>query len=401
MKILVINSGSSSIKYQIIDMSNETVLAKGLVEDIGGELSKLKHEPLGSEIYVHAEKIETGTIAIDLIMEAIVSPEHGVLKDISEIAAIGHRVVSGGERYTESVIIDDACLEFLSTHYELAPLHNPGHVMGMRACKQEMPGVPMVAVFDTAFHQTMAPEAYLYALPYEYYENHKIRRYGFHGTSHKYVSQRAAVLLGTPVENLDMITCHLGNGASLAAVKNGKCIDTSMGYTPLAGLVMGTRSGDIDPSVITLIMEKENLTAQEVLKILNNKSGLIGISGVSSDMRTLKLASEAGNDRAELALAMFARRVKGYIGNYMAQMNGTDAIIFTAGIGENDAEMRSRICEGLSNLGIKLDEEKNLAVKGDMVISTDDSHVKIMVIGTNEEMMIARETDKVIKEGLK
>lgn len=392
MKVLVINCGSSSLKYQVLDMTDESVLAKGLVERIGMDGSVINHTKTGEDKIVNEVPMKDHKDAIAQVLAAIQDPEHGVVSDMAEIGAVGHRVVHAGEMYAESVLIDDTVIKALEECVELAPLHNPPNLLGIAACRELMPNTPMVAVFDTAFHQTMPPESYIYAIPYEYYEKYKIRRYGFHGTSHKYVAERAASMLGKSMADLKLITCHLGNGASVTAIKNGKVFDTSMGFTPLEGLVMGTRSGDIDPAIVTYIRQKENLQPGVANDILNKKSGVLGVSGVSSDFRDLEAAVEEGNERAALALRMFAHRVKHYIGAYIAEMNGVDAIIFTAGVGENDISMREIICSDLENLGINLDPIKNKVRGQETVINTDDSKVSLLLIPTNEELMIARDT---------
>lgn len=395
MKILVINCGSSSLKYQLIDMDTENVMAKGLVERIGMEGSVLTHRVEGRDKVVIEEKMPDHRAAVKLVLDALVNKEHGVISDMSEISAVGHRVVHGGEKYSSSVLITPDVMKALEECAEIAPLHNPPNIIGINACKALMSDVPMVAVFDTAFHQTMPDYAYMYAIPYEFYEKYKIRRYGFHGTSHKYVSKVAADLLGKPYKDLKIITCHLGNGASVTAVKNGKSVDTSMGYTPLEGLVMGTRSGDLDPAIVTYLVTKAGYTAEEVNNILNKKSGFLGLSGVSSDSRDLEEAANSGNKRAQLALNAFYYRIKKYIGAYAAAMGGVDAIVFTAGIGENSSLAREKVCEGLEFLGIKIDKKKN-NVRGKAVdISANDSKVKIFLIPTNEELAIARETKEI------
>lgn len=398
MKVLVINCGSSSLKYQVLDMNGEILLAKGLVERIGMEGSVITHEKIGMDKVVNETPMESHKEAIALVLEAVAHPEHGVVKDMSEIGAVGHRVVHAGEKYAHSVLIDDDVIAALEECVELAPLHNPPNLLGIAACRELMPNTPMVGVFDTAFHQTMPPESYIYAIPYEYYQKHKIRRYGFHGTSHKYVAQRCADIMNCNLDDLKIITCHLGNGASVSAIKRGECIDTSMGFTPLEGLVMGTRSGDIDPAIVTYIREKENLDQGVANEILNKKSGVLGISGVSSDFRDLEAAAEEGNERAQLAIKVFAHKVRFYIGAYIAEMNGVDAIVFTAGVGENDIAMRDIICNDLGNLGIKLDLVKNKTRGKEMVISRDDSRVKIILIPTDEELMIARDTVEIVKK---
>lgn len=398
MKVLVINCGSSSLKYQVMEMEGEVLLAKGLVERIGLDGSMITHEKTGIDKVKKEAPMETHKEAIEHVIHALLDPDHGVVKDMSEIDAVGHRVCHAGEKYAESVLIDDEVVAALEECIELAPLHNPPNLEGIAACQELMPDTPMVGVFDTAFHQTMPPESYIYALPYEYYEKYGIRRYGFHGTSHKYVAQRCADIMNVNLDDLKIITCHLGNGASVSAIKRGRCIDTSMGFTPLEGLVMGTRSGDIDPAIVTYIRKKEGLPQGEANKILNEKSGVLGISGVSSDFRDLEKAAEEGNERAQLALAVFAHKVRFYIGAYIAEMNGVDAIVFTAGVGENDIAMRDIICNDLGNLGIKLDLVKNKTRGKEMVISRDDSRVKIIMIPTDEELMIARDTKLIIEE---
>lgn len=398
MKVLVVNCGSSSLKYQVLEMDDSTLLAKGLVERIGIEGSVMKHEKIGMDKYILEAPMKNHKDAIGYVLEALTDKEHGVVASMDEIGAVGHRVVHAGEKYASSVLITDDVMDALEECIDLAPLHNPPNILGIRACQELMPKTPMVGVFDTAFHQTMKPETYLYAIPYEFYEKYKIRKYGFHGTSHKYVSMRAAALMGKDIKDVKVITCHLGNGASCAAVKNGVCIDTSMGFTPLDGLIMGTRSGGIDPAVITFIAEKEGITADEVITILNKKSGVAGISGVSSDFRDLEAAETQGNERAALALKMFAWRVKYYIGAYMAEMNGADAIVFTAGVGENDMGMRKLICSDLECLGIELCEEKNNVRGVEQIISKDSSKVKVMLIPTNEELMIAQDTVEIVSK---
>ena len=399
MKIFVVNCGSSSLKYQVLDMASETLLAKGIVDRIGMEGSALSHEKIGNEEkFKLIIPMNDHKEAIGRVLDALVDENHGVLKSLAEITGVGHRVVHAGEKYSSSVLIDDEVLKALEECSDLAPLHNPPNLSGIAACKALMPNTPMVGVFDTAFHQTMPPESYIYALPYEYYEKYGVRRYGFHGTSHKYVAERAADILSVNLDDLKLISCHLGNGASIAAIKRGKCINTSMGFTPLEGLAMGTRSGDLDPSIMKFIMDKEGLSSKEMLDVLNKKSGMLGVSGVSSDFRDLELASADGNERAILALKIFAHKVRAYIGNYMVQMNGVDAIIFTAGVGENDIAVRDIICNDLGNLGIKLDVAKNKVKGKEMIISRDDSKVKIMLIPTNEELVIARDTRDILRK---
>ena len=392
MNILVINCGSSSLKYQLINSDTEAVLAKGLCERIGIEGSMITYQPAGGEKEVTQSPMPTHTQAIQLVLDALTNEKTGVIKSLAEVGAVGHRVVHGGEKFTTSTLLTDEAMAAIEECNDLAPLHNPANLIGIRACQELMPNVPMVAVFDTAFHQTMPEEAYLYGLPYEYYENYKVRRYGFHGTSHSYVSKKAAELAGKPYEEMKTIVCHLGNGASLSAVKNGKSVDTSMGLTPLEGLIMGTRSGDMDPAIMEYIAKKENLDIAGVMNVLNKKSGVLGVSGVSSDFRDLEEAAAAGNDRAAKALAAYNYRVVKYIGAYVAAMDGVDAIVFTAGLGENGKTMRKAVCEHLSYLGIKLDEEANNVRGKDIIISTPDSKVQVMVIPTNEELAIARET---------
>ena len=396
MKVLVINCGSSSLKYQVLDMTNEALLCKGLVERIGMEGSVITHEKIGMDKVKNVVPMNDHKDAIEQVLAAVQNAEHGVVKSMDEIGAVGHRVVHAGEKFACSVKITDEVVKALEECVQLAPLHNPPNLLGIEACKQLMPETPMVGVFDTAFHQTMPAESYIYAIPYEYYQKHGIRRYGFHGTSHKYVAERASYMLNTSLDDLKLITCHLGNGASVSAIKRGKCIDTSMGFTPLEGLVMGTRSGDIDPAIVTFIREKENLPQGVANEILNKKSGVLGISGVSSDFRDLEEAVAEGNERAALALKVFAHKVRFYIGAYIAEMNGVDAIIFTAGVGENDITMREVICHNLGNLGIKLDPLKNKVRGKETIISTDDSKVKILLIPTNEELMIARDTYNIV-----
>jgi len=396
MNILVINCGSSSLKYQLLNMDNEFVLAKGICDRIGID-GKLVHErPEGK----HTADISMPdhAAAMAVLLDVLLDATHGVIKCKSEIHAIGHRVVHGGEAFSGSVLIDDVVEKAVEAVNDLAPLHNPPNLTGIRACKQHMPGVPQVAVFDTAFHQTMPAKAYLYAIDHALYEKYKIRRYGFHGTSHKYVTQKAAELLNRPLSELKLATCHLGNGASVCAVSGGQSVDTSMGLTPLEGLAMGTRSGDIDPALITFIMEKENLTAQQVLDMLNKKSGMLGLSGgVGSDFRDLSAAAEGGNAKAGDALDVFAYRVAGYIGRYAACMNGLDAVVFTAGIGENDSAIRAKVCEYLTWLGADINQSENNK-RGQMLdISNPRAKVRVLVIPTNEELMIARDTKKILE----
>lgn len=395
MKVLVVNCGSSSLKYQLFDMTDESVLAKGLVERIGIEGSILNHQPAGKPKVPLTADIKNHTIAIRMVLEALTDPEHGVVSDIKEINAIGHRVVHGAEKFSDSVLISPAVMAALEEFVELAPLHNPPNIAGINACAEILPNVPQVGVFDTAFHQTMPQHAFLYGIPYEAYKQFGVRRYGFHGTSHKYVSQRTAALMCGHVTDLRIITCHLGNGASISAVKNGKSIDTSMGFTPLQGLVMGTRCGDIDPAIPAYLMKKQGMTPDEIDNYLNKKSGVLGLSGLSSDFRDLEQAAEKGNVRAQLAIDVFAYTVRKYIGSYAAAMGGVDAIVFTAGLGENSPHMRDQICNGLEFLGTRIDPARN-AIRGqEQEISVEGSKVKIFVIPTNEELVIARDTKTI------
>ena len=391
MNVLVINCGSSSLKYQLIDSQSEAVLAKGLCERIGID-GRLVYEKAGCDKEVTEAAMPTHKQAIQLVLDALVNPTTGAIADLTAIDAVGHRVVHGGEKFATSTVLTEEVINVIEECNDLAPLHNPANLIGIRACQELMPNVPMVAVFDTAFHQTMPEIAYMYGLPYEYYEKYSVRRYGFHGTSHSYVSKRAADILGKDYSELKTIVCHLGNGASICAVNCGKSVDTSMGLTPLEGLIMGTRSGDVDPSILDFIAQKENLTLSEVMNVLNKKSGVEGISGVSSDFRDLAAAAKEGNHRAELAIDAFAYRVVKYIGAYVAAMNGVDAICFTAGLGENDAATRAKIVENLGYLGIAIDEEANNTRGKEIVISTADSKVKVLTIPTNEELAICRET---------
>ncbi len=395
MKILVLNSGSSSVKYQVLDMEGEQVLARGMVERIGLAGSRLKHRKGDRELVVE-EEIKNHSGAIELILKYLTHPEYGAIKDPGEIGAVGHRVVHGGEKFSGSVLITDEVIESIRECIPLAPLHNPANLAGILAAREKLPGKPMVAVFDTAFHQTMPPHSYMYALPYELYQERKIRRYGFHGTSHRYVSERAASLLGASKEKLKIITAHLGNGASMCAVLGGKSVDTTMGYTPLEGLYMGTRCGDLDPAVPLAIQNQMKLTPPEVDHLLNKRSGMLGVSGISSDMRDLEEAAEKGNQRAILALKMYAYKVKKYIGAYAAAMGRLDVLVFTAGIGENSPLIREWSCQGLEFMGIEIDPEKNREmVRGrEGVISK--GKVKVMVIPTNEELVIARDTAEIV-----
>jgi acetate kinase len=397
MKILVVNAGSSSLKYQLIDMTNESVLAKGVCDRIGIENSFIKHTKTGADTVVIEKDLPDHKAAIQGVTNVLTDKELGVISDMDEITAIGHRIVHGGEKFYDSALITEEVMKAIRDCIDLAPLHNPPNIIGVEACKQIMPNKPMVAVFDTAFHQTMPKHAYLYALPYEIYEKYGVRKYGFHGTSHKYVSERAAVMLDKPVEQLKLISCHLGNGASICAIKNGKSIDTTMGLTPLQGLAMGTRSGSIDPAIIKFLMDKEGMSIKDIDNYLNKKSGVLGISGVSSDFRDLQEAAEQGNERAQLAIDLFCYRVKKYIGEYAAVMNGVDAVIFTAGIGENVQIVRKGVLKDLEYLGIEIDWPKNELRGEELDISTASAKVRTLVIPTNEELAIAREARKLIK----
>ncbi len=389
MKILVINAGSSSLKYQLIDMTNESVILKGLCERITFAGGKLTQKTFDGRETVIEKDMPSHKEAMQIVLEAMLDKENGALSSVDEISAVGHRVLHSAEDFHESVVIDDEVIAICEKNAELGPLHMPGNIACIKSCREVMPGVPMVAVFDTTFHATMPAKAYMYAIPYEVYEEHKIRKYGFHGTSHKFVSEETGKLLGN--KNAKMVICHLGNGSSISAVKDGKCQDTSMGFTPLEGLVMGTRSGDIDPAAVEFLRAKLNLKPEEVVNYLNKKCGILGISGFSSDCRDLTAASEEGNERATLALEMLAYRVKKYVGSYIAVLGGVDAIVFTGGIGENSALIRKLVMEDMEYCGAKIDLEKN-AVRGTTYINTEDSKVKVMVVPTNEELSIARET---------
>ena len=398
MKVLVINCGSSSLKYQVLEMESETLLCKGLVERIGIAGSILKHEKEGMDKFVVETPMKDHKEAIGHVLNALIDKTHGVAASMDEIGAVGHRVVHAGEKYASSVLLTADVIKALEECVSLAPLHNPPNLLGIAACGELMPNTPMVGVFDTAFHQTMPPEAYIYALPYEYYTKYGVRRYGFHGTSHKYVSERAAIMLNKDVKDLKVITCHLGNGASIAAIDGGKVVDTSMGFTPLEGLVMGTRCGDIDPAIIDFICDKEGLSLAQMNNVLNKKSGVLGISGVSSDFRDIEAAAKEGNQRAQLALKVYSNKVKFYIGAYMAELNGADAVVFTAGVGENGIAMRSSICTEMEHLGIEISEERNNVRGKETVISKDSSKVKILLIPTNEELMIAKDTYQIVNK---
>lgn len=396
MKVLVINCGSSSLKYQLIDSETEVALAVGLCERIGID-GRLNHTPNGGEKVVIEQAMPDHEVAIRMVLDALTNENYGVIKNLDEIDAIGHRLVHGGEKFTKSVIIDDEVIAGVEECSPLAPLHNPANLIGVRACQAIMPGVPNIGVFDTAFHQTMEPVAYMYGLPYEYYEKYKVRRYGFHGTSHSFVSKRAIQMLNLDLDNSKIIVCHLGNGSSISAVKNGKVVDTSMGMTPMEGLVMGTRCGDMDPTIVEYLAHSLNKSLEEVMVILNKKSGVLGISGVSSDFRDLDKASNEGNERAKLAVEVFSYRTAKYIGSYIAAMNGVDAIVFTAGLGENNIVVREQVLNHFGYMGITLDKEANQIRGEEKIISTPDSKVTVAVIPTNEELAIAHETVALLK----
>ncbi len=397
MKILVINCGSSSLKYQLIDSESEKAIAVGLCERIGID-GRLVHTKVGNEKLTFEKPLPDHEAAVQAVLAALTDAGHGVIGSLAEIGAVGHRVVHGGERFTSSVVIDDEVIAAIRECNDLAPLHNPANLIGIDACRKLMPGVPMVAVFDTAFHQTMPKKAYTYALPYEYYDKYKVRRYGFHGTSHSYVSRRAAEIAGLDYGNSKIIVCHLGNGASISAVQDGKSVDTSMGLTPLEGLVMGTRSGDIDPAIIEFIAKKEGKSIEEIMNLLNKKSGVYGLSGVSSDFRDLEAAAAQGNERAKDATEVFVYRTAKYVGAYAAAMNGVDAVVFTAGLGENDKKIRARICSYLGYLGVEIDEGRNDVRGAEAVISSDASKVKVLAVPTNEELAIARDTVALVRK---
>lgn len=401
MKILIVNAGSSSLKYQLVDMENENTLAKGLVERIGADNGHLEQK-VGDSKFEFTQPIKDHVEACHHMINALTDKEHGVVSNLSDIGAVGHRVLHGGAKFTQSMIINDEVIQAIEDNIPLGPLHNPANLAGIKACQQVMPGTPMVAVFDTAFHQTMPAKAYMYGVPMEYYERLKVRRYGFHGTSHRYVSKRTAEFLGVKPEEIRTIVCHLGNGSSLSAVQYGKCVDTSMGITPLEGVLMGTRSGSMDPAVVEFIANNDNMTVSEVLNMCNKKSGLLGISGLSNDMRDIDKAAAEGNERAQLAREMLIYGIRKYIGSYAAAMNGLDVLVFTAGIGENNGKLREDVVAGFEFLGIKLDKEKNDALKPgkayETVISADDSKVKVLVIPTNEEIAIARDTLELVSK---
>lgn len=399
MKILVINCGSSSLKFQLIDMATETVIAKGLCERIGIDGSRLVYNGQNGEKQTIQQPMADHRGAIKLVVETLADPQIGVVRSMDEIDAVGHRVVHGGEKFANSTIIYDDVIKAIEECNELAPLHNPANLIGINACRELMPETPMVAVFDTAFHQSMPEEAYLYGIPYQYYRQHKVRRYGFHGTSHSYVAKRAAQMAGRPFEELKIIVCHLGNGASVTAVKRGISVDTSMGMTPLEGLIMGTRCGDIDPAVLEYLMKKESLDIEQIMDILNKESGVLGLSEITSDFRDLNAEAAKGNENAQRALKTYAYKVVKYIGSYVAAMNGVDIICFTAGLGENDKNIRAEVCRYLEYMGITLDEEKNAQSGEDVIVTTPDSRVQVMAIPTNEELAIARETEEQLESG--
>jgi len=397
MKVLVINAGSSSLKYQLLDPETGVVLAKGGAERIGLDNAIIVHVKNGDDKITIEDDLPDHKDAVGKVLALLTSEEHGVISSMKEIDAVGHRVVHGGEKFSSSVLITPSIKAAIRVCIALAPLHNPANLTGIEACEAAMPGVPQIAVFDTAFHQTMPAEAYMYALPYNLYEEYRVRRYGFHGTSHSYVAKRAAIMLGKPLEELKIVTCHLGNGSSIAAIKNGKCIDTSMGLTPLAGICMGTRCGDIDPAIVTFLMDKEGLDMKGIDNLMNKKSGVMGVSGVSSDFRDLYTAAEAGNARARLALDMFIYQCKKFIGSYAAAMGGIDAVIFTAGIGENTHQIREGAVEGLSFMGLNIDKKKNAGARGvETNVSATGSPAQVLVIPTNEELSIAQETERIV-----
>ena len=391
MKILIVNAGSSSLKYQLIDMDNEATIAQGLIERIGIEGGKLTQKVNGVKRVIMSD-MKDHLDAVAMMIQVLTDKDYGVITSMDEVGAVGHRVVQGGELFTASAVINDEVIAAIEKNVQLAPLHNPANLMGIYACQKIMPNTPMVAVFDTAFHQTMPPKSYLYGVPMEYYERLRVRRYGFHGTSHRYVSQRAAEILGRPIEELRLVTCHLGNGSSMAAVQFGKSVDTSMGMTPLEGVIMGTRSGNVDPAVLQFIMNHENLDINQMLDILNKQSGFLGISSVSSDMRDVEEAAANGDRNSQIAIDMLYQGIKKYIAAYAAVMGGVDAVIFTAGIGENGWELREGVLENMEFLGIKFDKEKNKVRGKEIEISTPDSKVKVLVVPTNEEIVIARDT---------
>lgn len=392
MKILVINCGSSSLKFQLINSQDESVLAKGLCERIGLEGSRLIYQAADNEKEITEESMPEHKSAVELVIKALTNNKTGVIKDLSDVGAVGHRIVHGGEKFAKSVIIDNEVIKAIEQCNDLAPLHNPANLIGIKACREVMPDTPMVAVFDTAFHQTMPDKAYMYGLPYEYYDKYKIRRYGFHGTSHSFVSKRVSEILERPYDELKTIVCHLGNGASICAVNGGKSTDTSMGLTPLEGLIMGTRCGSIDPAIVEFIADKEKKSIAQVMQILNKDSGVLGLSGVGSDFRDITEAMNNGNERARMTIESYCYQVAKYIGAYIAAMNGVDAIAFTAGLGENNPYVRKLICSYFGYMGIKINDEQNENCNGENIISTQDSNVKVLVVATNEELKIARET---------
>lgn len=397
MMVLVINCGSSSIKYQLFDMATEAALAKGLVDRVGFEGASLNHKPTGKDEFTQTAKIENHSVGIKMVLEALVDKKVGVIDSLDKIAAVGHRVLHGGSKFSASVLINAAVMQAIEECVELGPLHNPANILGINACKELMPEVPQVAVFDTGFHQTMPEHVFLYGLPYEAYEKYGVRRYGFHGTSHRYVSQCATRLMGGNNQGLRVITCHLGNGASIAAIKDGKCFDTSMGLTPLEGLVMGTRCGDIDPAIVPFLMKKTGMAPDQFDTYMNKKSGLLGLTGISNDVRDVEKAEAEGNKRASTTLDMYCYKIRKYIGSYAAAMGGVDAVVFTAGVGENSVTMRERICRGLEFLGIKIDKEKNNTRGKEQEISVAGSSVKVFVVPTNEELVIARDSLEIYK----
>ena len=396
MKILVLNSGSSSLKYQLIDMETEETLTSGYYERVGSDKAFLKYKVNGEKITVE-KPAKNHAEALKVVMEELLSEEHGVIKSLDEIDSIGHRVVHGGEKFNSSVLITDEVLSAIEECAELAPLHNPAGILGIKACQEEMPGKPNVAIFDTAFHQTLPKERYIYPIPYEYYEKYGIRKYGFHGTSHMYVANRIAEILNKPIEELKIINCHIGQGASICAIQNGKSVETSMGLTPVAGIPMGSRSGDLDPSVLTYIMKKENMTPNEADDMLNKKSGLLGISGVSADNRDIETAVAEGNEMAKLALDNYHYLIASYVARCAVAMNGVDVITFTAGVGERGVDSRKEICEKLEFMGVKLDNEANQVRAKEAKISSEDSKVLVYVVPTNEELMIAKETKRIVE----
>ncbi len=399
MKILVINAGSSSVKYQLIDMTTNELMAKGLCERIGIQGGAFKHQVPGKDAYKIEVEMKNHGEAIALVVKTLTDPQVGVIASLSEIGAVGHRVLHGGEKFSGSVVVNEKVIEAIEECCELGPLHNPHNLTGIRACEEIMPGIPQVAVFDTGFHQTMPDYAYMYALPYEYYEKYKIRRYGFHGTSHRYVSLRAAELLGKKPEEVNVVTCHLGNGSSIAAVQKGKCLDTTMGTTPLEGIIMGTRCGSIDPAIVPLLMKKENLSADEIDTVMNKKSGILGVTGFTSDNRDVEQGSKDGNDRCRLVEDMLCHQLTKYVGGFTAAMGGVDAIVFTGGIGENNTSYRERVAAKLGFMGAEMDPEKNAVAKlgKEMDVATENSKVRLLVIPTNEELMIAMDTFELCK----